>query len=64
MDNDRASYILQNLAERTPEDTEEGRLVKAAILHACKNLAFTSKYLKKKMAELKELTGEEISPKK
>ena len=64
MDNDRSSYILQNLEEKTPEDSEENRLIKAAINHALKNLTFTSKYLKKKLAEIKELTGTEISPKK
>ena len=61
MDNDRASYLLQMLLEKTPEDTIEGPLFKEALDHAIKNLTFTSKYLKRKLADLKELTGEEIT---
>ena len=64
MDNDRANYILQNLADKTPEDSEENRLVKAALTHAIKQLSFLSKYLKKKLLKIKELTGEDIHPKK
>ena len=59
MDNDRASYILQIQDDKTQEDSEENRLIKAALRHAIKNLSFTSKYLRRKLAELKELTGED-----
>ena len=64
MDNDRASYILQIQEDKTQEDSEENRLIKAALRHAIKNLSFTSRYLRRKLAELKELTGEDLLPKK
>ena len=65
MNHERAIYILQNLAESTPEDSEENRLIKEALNQSIKMLTFTSNfamYLKLKLQELKELTGEELKP--